>query len=134
MAERTIPVTTTVKTTEASTREETRQEERYLTPPVDIYETQEGLVVIADLPGVSKENADIRVDNNVLTIQGKTQHLAPGNPVYTEYTLLNFFRQFQLSEIVDQEKISADLKNGTLVIHLPKVEKAKPKRITVNVA
>jgi len=134
MAERTIPVTTTVKTTEASTREETRQEERYLAPPVDIYETQEGLVVIADLPGVSKENADIRVDNNVLTIQGKTQHLAPGNPVYTEYTLLNFFRQFQLSEIVDQEKISADLKNGTLVIHLPKVEKAKPKRITVNVA
>ena len=132
MPEKTIPVTTEAKN--PATREETRQEGRYLIPPVDIYETSEGLTVIADLPGVDKDNADIRVENNILTIQAKSCHIAPGDPIYTEYSLLNFFRQFQLSETVDQEKIGADLKNGTLVIHLPKVEKAKPKKIKLNVS
>jgi HSP20 family molecular chaperone IbpA len=132
MPEKTIPVTTEAKN--PATREETRQEGRYLIPPVDIYETSEGLTVIADLPGVDKDNADIRVENNILTIQAKSCHVAPGDPIYTEYSLLNFFRQFQLSETVDQEKIGADLKNGTLVIHLPKVEKAKPKKIKLNVS
>ncbi|MEW6381234.1 MAG: Hsp20/alpha crystallin family protein [bacterium] len=132
MAERTVPVTT-AKAKEPIAREETRQEERFLVPPVDIYETPELLMVIADMPGVDKENVDVRVDNNVLTIQGKSGQIAPGNPVYTEFSLLNFFRQFQLSEMMDQEKIGADLKNGTLIIRLPKAEKAKPKKITVNV-
>jgi HSP20 family protein len=133
MPERTIPVTTEAKN--PATREETRQEGRYLIPPVDIYETPEGLTVLADLPGVDKDNADIRVENNILTIQGKSSHIAPGDPIYTEYSLLNFFRQFELSETaVDQEKISADLKNGTMVIHIPKTEKAKPKKIKLNVS
>lgn len=132
MPERTVPVTTEAR--EPASREETRQEGRYLTPPVDIYETPEGLVVVADLPGVDREHADIRIDNNILTIQGRASHRAAGDPIYTEYSLLNFFRQFQLSDMVDQEKIKAELKNGTLVIHIPKAEKAKPKKITVNVA
>ncbi|MEW5800739.1 MAG: Hsp20/alpha crystallin family protein [bacterium] len=132
MPERTVPITTEAKDTVV--REETRQEGRYLIPPVDIYESPEGLTVIADLPGVDKDNTEIRVDDNILTIQGKSGHRAPGDPVYTEFALLNFFRQFQLSEMVNQEKISADLKNGTLVIHMPKVEKAKPKKITINVS
>jgi len=132
MPERTIPAATEAKN--PAPREETRQEGRYLIPPVDIYETPEGLTVLADLPGVDRENADIRVENNILTIQGKSSHIAPGDQIYTEFSLLNFFRQFQLSETVDQEKINADLKNGTLVIHMPKVEKAKPKKIKLNVS
>ncbi|MEW5803234.1 MAG: Hsp20/alpha crystallin family protein [bacterium] len=138
MAEKTIATTTAPAAEEEKkipgTRENTRQEERYLAPPVDIYETQEGLTVVADLPGVDKDGIDIRVDDNILTIQGKTKHSAPGNPVSTEYRLLHFYRQFQLGEGVDQEKITAQTRHGVLTIQLPRVEKQKPKKISVNVS
>lgn len=131
MPEKTVSINTESKA--PLSREETREEERYLSPPVDIYDTPERLTVIADLPGVGKDDVDVRVDDNILTIQGKTRHIVPGDPIYTEYSLMNFFRQFQLGEEVAQDQISADLKNGTLIIHLPKAEKAKPKKIKVNV-
>ncbi len=112
----------------------TREESRYLVPPVDIYETEEGLVVVADLPGVKKENTDIRVENNILTIQGKTEKAEnEANPVYNEFELHNYYRQFELNEEVDQEKISAELKHGVLTLHLPKREETKPKKISVKV-
>ena len=133
MAEKTVPATTEEKKS-LSKREETRQEERYLIPPVDIYETAEGLAVIADMPGVNKDGIDIRVDDNILTIQGKTEHIAPGDPINTEFGLLNFYRQFQLGSEVDQGNICADLKHGVLTIQLPKAEKHKPKRIAVKVS
>jgi HSP20 family molecular chaperone IbpA len=115
-------------------REETRSDERYVTPPVDIYETAEGLVVKADLPGVAKDGLDVRVENNLLTIRGKAAHAAPGDPVYREYELINFFRQFELNDKVDQQRISAELKHGVLTLKLPKAEEAKPRRIDVKVA
>jgi len=115
-------------------REETRSQEQYVTPPVDIYETQDGLVVKADLPGVAKENMDVRVENNLLTIRAKSQHLAQGEPIYREYGLVNFFRQFELNDRVDQGKISAELNHGVLTLQLPKAEQAKPRKIHVNVA
>jgi len=115
-------------------REETRSQERYITPPVDIYETTNGLVVTADLPGVAKEGLDLRVENNLLTIRGKATHAAPGDPVYQEYGLVNFFRQFELNERVDQSKISAELKHGVLTLTLPKAEEAKPRKIEVRAA
>jgi len=86
------------------------------------------------LPGVGKDDIDVRIDNSILTIKGKVGHIAQGDPVYTEYSLLNYFRQFQLGEEVAQDHISADLKNGTLTIRVPKAEKAKPKQIKVNVS
>jgi len=132
MAEKTIPISS--KERNPVTREETRQEERYLSPPVDIYETSEGLTVIADLPGVEKADIDVRVEKNILTIKGKSKHIGAGDPVSAEYSLLNFFRQFQLGEGVDQEKILADLKQGVLTIQLPKAERVKPKQIKVSVA
>ena len=113
-------------------REETRSQERYVTPPVDIFETADGLVVKADLPGVAKEGLDVRVENGLLTIRGKAAHVAPGDPVYREYELLNFYRQFELNERVDQNKISAELKHGVLTLHLPKAEEAKPRKIEVS--
>ena len=94
-----------------------------MTPPVDIYETPDGLVVLADLPGVAKDGLDLRVENNLLTIRGKPAHSAPGDVVYREYDLVNFFRQFELNERVDQPKISAELKNGVLTLKLPKAAK-----------
>lgn len=132
MAEKTVPQYTREK--EAPSREETRSQERYVTPPVDIYETPDGLVLLADLPGVAKSGLDVRVENSLLTIRGKAAHAAPGEVIYREYDLVNFFRQFELNEKVDQQKISAELKNGVLTLNLPKAEEAKPRRIDVRVA
>ncbi|HXV82240.1 MAG TPA: Hsp20/alpha crystallin family protein [Candidatus Binatia bacterium] len=131
MAEKTVA--TRAQPTTPQTREETRSQEQYVTPAVDIYETADGLVVKADLPGVAKENLDVRVENNLLTIRGKSGHVSPGEPIYREYELVNFFRQFQLNERVDQGKISADLKHGVLTLTLPKAEEAKPKKIDVKI-
>jgi HSP20 family molecular chaperone IbpA len=131
MAEKTVAASSQEKST--PNRETTRSQERYVTPPVDIYENGEGLVVKADLPGVAKENLDVRVENNLLTIRGKPAHVAPGDPIYREYELVNFFRQFELNERVDQSKISADLKHGVLTLLLPKAEEAKPRKIEVRI-
>jgi HSP20 family molecular chaperone IbpA len=130
MAEKTVP---TAQDKALSNREETRSQERYVTPPVDIYENGDDLVVMADLPGVSKENLDVRVENNLLTIRGKPSYLASGDPIYREYELVSFFRQFELNEKVDQAKISAELQHGVLTLHLPKAQEAKPRKIEVRI-
>lgn len=132
MAEKTVAARSQDKA--PPSREVTRSQERYITPPVDIYETADGLVVKADLPGVAKDGLDLRVENNLLTIRGKAAHAAPGDPVYREYGLVNFFRQFELNERVDQNKISAELKHGVLTLNLPKAEEAKPRKIEVKQA
>jgi len=129
MAERTVSASSAGKM--PASREETRSQEKYVSPPVDIYEMAEGLVVKADLPGVAREGLDVRVENNTLTIRGKAAHAAPGEPIYREYGLVNFFRQFELNDRVDQHKISAELKHGVLTLNLPKAEEAKPRKIEV---
>jgi HSP20 family molecular chaperone IbpA len=131
MAERTVA---TPEVQKSNVTESTRHQERYVAPPVDIYETRDGLVVLADLPGVAKDALDIRVDNNVLTIRGHARHAVPGELTYREYELVNFFRQFELSDKVDQGRITADLKCGVLTLNLPKAEEAKPRQIEVRVA
>jgi HSP20 family protein len=132
MAEKTVATRAQQRTTPS--REETRSQEQYVTPPVDIFETGDGLVVKADLPGVAKQDLDVRVENNLLTIRGKPSHVAPGDPLYREYGLVNLFRQFELNEKVDQSKISAELTHGVLTLTLPKAEEAKPRKIDVKVA
>jgi len=112
---------------------ETREEARTLVPAVDIFDVEDGLAVVVDLPGVEKEAIEVRVENDVLTIGGKAKHASPGTSLYREFELVNYFRQFQLSEHVDQEKIKAEMKYGVLTIFLPKAEKAKPRKISVNV-
>jgi HSP20 family protein len=131
MAEKTV-ATATPQQAQVAT-EGTRNQERYITPPVDIYETPDGLVVMADLPGVTRENLDVRVDSNILTIRGMSQHTPLGDPVYREYELINFFRQFELGEKIDQGNISAELKHGVLRLHLPKAAEAKARQIEVRV-
>lgn len=132
MAEKTVPQYAADR--EGRGKEVTRSEQRSVTPAVDIYETPEGLVVKADLPGVAKEGLDVRVENNLLTIRGRAAHAAPGDLLYREYELANFFRQFELNDQVDQLKISAELKNGVLTLNLPRAEEAKPRRIEVRAA
>ncbi len=132
MAEKTVPQYASEE--EISEKEDTRSQERYVTPAVDIYETLDGLVVKADLPGVTKDGLDLRVENNLLTIRGRASHCAPGEMLYREYQLSNFFRQFELSDKVDQQNISAELKHGVLTLNLPKAEEAKPRKIEVHVA
>jgi HSP20 family protein len=136
MAEKTVPPTngSNGSQTNGNSSEMTRAAERYAPPPVDIYETENALVLLADMPGVPKENLEVRVDQNTLTIQGKAQHLVKGEPIYREIELTGFFRQFEISEEIATDKINAELKYGVLSLNLPKSEKAKPKKIDVKVS
>ncbi len=109
----------------------TREETRYIVPPVDIYETADALTVVVDLPGVGKDSVDVRVEDNVLTIKGNADYEPPANLLLGEFSLQGYYRQFQLSDEVNQSRISAESKNGVLTIHRPKAEKSKPKQIKV---
>lgn len=125
---------TTVPANTEKTAPDTREDTRVLTPPVDIFETESGLVVVADLPGVDKEQIDVNVEKNVLTLKAKPKQELTEGLARQEYQLLPFYRQFQLSDAVDQAKISAEMKYGVLTIHLPKVAEQQPRKIAVNVA
>lgn len=113
------------------TREETRSDERYIRPAVNIIEDDEGLVLTADLPGAAKESLDVNVEKGVLTISAPTRHTVPGTPVYREFELATYYRQFTIPESLDHEKARAEYVNGILTLRVPKAEVAKPKRIEV---
>lgn len=116
---------------EVATTERTRGGLTYL-PRVDILENDNEMTIFADMPGVRAEDLDIRFENGELSIFGKVlpRHENVGF-AYGEYGIGDFFRTFLISEAVDSEKISADLNNGVLTLHLPKSEAAKPRRISV---
>jgi HSP20 family protein len=121
------------KKREQETKEETTLPLRVFLPTADIYETQDALTVILEMPGVEKGNVDVRVEEGVLRVQGrldvaKYQGL---QPLYIEYNVGHYSRSFQLSSEIDQSKIEAALKDGVLSLSLPKVEEAKPRTIDV---
>ena len=132
MAEKTVAIPATQEMN--AQPEGTRTRERYASPPVDIYEMPDGLVVMADLPGITHEHLDVRVDNHILTIRAQAVRAQRAEPTYREFELVNYFRQFELSDKVDESRISADLKHGVLILNLPKAEEAKPRRIAVAVS
>ncbi len=102
------------------------------TPRVDIVETEEESLLLADLPGVKPEDVDVRFDNGELIIDGRCAPRHEGaNYMLVEYGVGDFYRAFSISEHIDWQKISAELKNGVLTVHLPKAETVKPKKITV---
>ncbi len=115
-------------------REETRSTERYIRPAVNIIETEEGLILTADIPGASKEALDINVEKGILTISAPAQHTMPGTSAYREFELASYYRQFTIPESLDHEKAHADYVNGILTLRIPKAEIAKPKRIAVQVS
>ena len=114
-------------------REETRSKEKYIRPAVNIIETEEGLILTADIPGAAKETLDVNVEKGILTISAPTSHTMPGQPVYQEFELANYYRQFSIPESLDHGKAKADFTNGILTLTVPKAEAAKPKRIDVKV-
>ena len=107
---------------------------RSFLPVSDIFETDHALNVVLEMPGVAKENVDIDIDNDVLKISGRIDiaKYEGLQPVYTEYNIGNYSRSFQLSNKVDQDGIKAELKDGVMTLVLPKSEKAKSRRISVN--
>lgn len=117
--------------TDVATVERTRTGTTYV-PRCDIVETDDELLLYGDLPGVTPENLDVRFENERLIIHGKVESRHENREfVYGEYGIGDYYREFQIFEDVDAEKISADLKNGVLCVHLPKTEAAKPRRIEV---
>ena len=106
-------------------------------PSVDIYETQDELVVTADLPGINEKNLDVRVENNTLTIRGERkfeQTVSEENYLRVERTYGSFSRSFSLPNTVNAEAIQADYGHGVLTVRMPKREESKPKQIKVSVS
>lgn len=134
MTENTMTTTEPVPAPAKAEAPATREERRYLAPPVDIYETDGGLCVMVDLPGVEPQGIEIQVDNGHLTIVGHVTPQAGLEPVYREFELNDYFRQFRLNEAVDQEKINAELKQGVLQVLLPRRDAVQPRQIEVKVS
>lgn len=119
---------------EVTKAEETTIPARFFVPQTDIFEDEESLTIILEMPGVNKENVTADLENDVLRIEGKIDFSKYEDlePVYTEYNIGHYKRAFTLSNKIDQSKISADMENGVLKLILPKSEEVKPRKITVN--
>ncbi len=107
--------------------------ERPMIPPVDIYETNDGMILVADMPGVSKEKIEVKIEKNVLEIRGEITDL-PGkevSPVYAELTGKEYYRAFSLGPEFDLDKIEASIEAGMLRLFLPKIESEKPRKIEI---
>ena len=104
------------------------------TPDVDIFESDKEITLLADMPGVTTDNLSIDLRDDVLTLSGEAESddESTEEPIVIEYGVGKYYRQFTLSEVIDQSKITAELKNGVLRLVLPKVEKATPRKITVS--
>ena len=104
-----------------------------ITPPIDIFEDEEGLVLVADLPGVSTETADIQMEESRLSLFGRLNIDLPEDavPVHEEFALADFLRSFILSDNIDHERIDATLAGGVLTIRLPRAERPKARRIAI---
>lgn len=119
------------KKEELQSSEGTR-EGTYFRPPVDIYETDEAITVLADTPGCDPDNFEINLEDNRLTIMAATDELEDRwEPVYGEYRSGHFLREFQLGKTIDREKISAHFDGGVLEVRLPKNQKAKRRKIEI---
>ena len=123
-----------IQKTEADPGQRQAEQEVYLRPRVDIYEDAAGITVKADLPGVSRDRLDIRVDGNNLTIEGQVTIDMPEGmeSLYADVNATRFRRSFALSNELEMDKISAEMKNGELTLHLPKRAELQPHRIEIS--
>ena len=119
----------------AKPQEQTRPG-RYYVPDVNIYEFDDSLKLWADMPGVKEKDVNVTLKDGVLTVVGQvaTAMYAGLRPMYTEYNVGNYHREFVLNEDIDESKIRATLRNGVLEVELPKKEKARPRQIEVRSA
>ena len=119
---------------EVENKQESTVPSRAFLPVTDIFETDKALTVVLEMPGVAKDNVNVNVENDILTIEGRIDYARYEGlaPVYTEYNVGHYVRSFQISSKIEQSEISAVLKDGVMTLVLPKAEKAKPRRITVS--
>ena len=126
---------TTIANTEnraGQTNNLSANERGYLVPKVNIVETKDSFILEAEMPGVSKEGLEVRLEGNELTIVGRRQTGVPGaEPVYRESSPRDFRREFVLDPSIDTSKLSATIEQGMLTVTLPKTEKVKPRKIQV---
>jgi len=118
-----------------SSREQQPQQPSII-PPVDVFEDEHGLTLLADMPGATRDGLGVRVDGDSLTLEATVASHGPENMelVYGEAQYAAYRRQFTLSRELDTSRIEAQLRDGVLQLRIPKAEEAKPRRIQVNVA
>jgi HSP20 family molecular chaperone IbpA len=118
---------------ELITKDEKTVPGRYYVPYADIYETDEALSVVMEMPGVEKKDIDVALENDVLRVSGRIDFTKYEDmePVYTEYNIGHYTRSFTLSNKIDQDKISAQVGDGVLTLTLPKAQEAQPRRIPI---
>jgi HSP20 family protein len=111
---------------------------RYYVPELDIYEDDHNLWLSADMPGVDESHVEVELDDDVLTLHGKVapEEYEGLKPLYSEYNVGHYLRRFTLVNAAsfERDRITAHMSNGVLEVCLPKAEKAKLRRITVNAA
>ena len=118
---------------ELITKDEKTVPGRYYVPYADIYETDEALSVVMEMPGVEKKDIDVALENDVLRVSGRIDFTKYEDmePVYTEYNIGHYTRSFTLSNKIDQDKISAQVDDGVLTLTLPKAQESQPRRISI---
>jgi len=118
--------------TQPKPQETQARTKRFVTPPVNIFEEKDGYVLEAEMPGVTKEGLEITLEGNELTFVGH-RHEEPFNatPLYRECRPVDYRRTFELDPAIDTGKISGKMDQGVLRLHLPKLEKVKPRKITI---
>ena len=106
---------------------------RYYIPHTDIYETDDALMVVMEVPGVDRSNIDVKVENDELRVEARIDFskYEGMEPLYTEYNIGHFARTFSLSHMIDQQTIGATLSDGVLSLTLKKVQQAQPRRIEI---
>jgi HSP20 family protein len=106
---------------------------RYYVPYADIYETEEALCVVMEMPGVEKKDLNVALENDALRVDGRIDFskYEGMDPVYTEYNVGHYTRSFTLSNKIDQERISAQVDDGVLTLTLPKAKETQPRRISI---
>lgn len=113
--------------------EPARRNRATIEPLVDVFENDNEVLLLADLPGVDPSELKVRVEGQELTLEGTWKATEPGQPTSREFVPVDFRRSFGLSRVVDTEKITADLKSGVLTVHLPRRSVVKPRHIEVQV-
>ena len=127
-------MTNAVQTSSPSTPE-ARPELPHVVPPVDVFENDASITLLADLPGVAREQLQVRVDGETLVLEATAATAGPADMqlVYGEAQIPTYRRQFTLSRELDASRIEAQLRDGVLRLTIPKAEEAKPRRIQVQV-
>ena len=118
---------------ELASKEERTVPGRFYVPYTDVYETEEALTVVMEMPGVDRKELEVELKDDVLRVEGRIDFAKYEGmePVYTEYNVGHWTRSFALSDKVDRERIAAQLEDGVLTLTLPKTAEAQPRRIAI---